>query len=72
MYDFQVNDMTCGHCALSVDKAATVEKAVKSVDPSSKVAIDLGSHAVKIESDKPAASFAKAIEDAGYTGELRG
>jgi copper chaperone len=66
MYDFQVNDMTCGHCV------ATVEKAVKSVDPTSKVAIDLSSHAVKIESNKPAASFAKAIEDAGYTGELRG
>jgi len=66
MYDFQVNDMTCGHCV------ATVEKAVKGVDPSAKVAIDLGTHAVKIESDKPAASFAKAIEDAGYTGELRG
>ncbi len=66
MYNFQVNDMTCGHCV------ATVEKAVKSVDGAAKVDIDLGTHAVKIESGKPATTFAKAITEAGYTGELRG
>jgi copper chaperone len=66
MIELTVNDMTCGHCV------ATVERAVKSVDGGAKVAIDLGTHAVRIESDKPAASFAKAIEDAGYTGALRG
>jgi len=66
MYYFQVNDMTCGHCV------ATVEKAVKSVDGAAKVDIDLGTHAVKIESGKPATTFAKAIAEAGYTGELRG
>lgn len=66
MYDFRVSDMTCGHCA------ATVEKAVKSVDGAAKVAVDLATLAVRIESDKPAERFAKAIEDAGYTGQLRG
>ncbi len=66
MYNFQVNDMTCGHCV------ATVEKAVKSVDGAAKVDIDLGTHAVKIDSGKPATNFAKAIAEAGYTGELRG
>lgn len=65
MHDFKVSDMTCGHCV------ATVEKAVKGADSSAKVSIDLGAHAVKIESQKPAAVFAKAIEEAGYTGELR-
>ncbi|SHF53418.1 Heavy-metal-associated domain-containing protein, partial [Devosia limi DSM 17137] len=45
--------------------------AVKSVDGAAKVDIDLGALAVKIESDKPVERFAKAIEDAGYTGELR-
>jgi copper chaperone len=57
--------MTCAHCV------ATVEKAHKSVDGVAKVNIDLGTLAVKIESDKPAARFAKAIEEAGYTGALR-
>jgi len=66
MYDFKVSDMTCGHCV------ATVEKAVKSVDQTAKVNIDLGTSAVRIDSAKPAATFAKAIQDAGYTGELRG
>lgn len=65
MYNFQVSDMTCAHCV------ATVERAVKSVDGAAKVEIDLNALAVKIESDKPVERFAKAIEDAGYTGELR-
>lgn len=66
MYDFKVSDMTCSHCV------ATVEKAVKGADDSAKVNVDLGRHAVKIESQKPAAIFAKAIQEAGYTGELLG
>ncbi|MDH4984344.1 heavy-metal-associated domain-containing protein [Aminobacter anthyllidis] len=65
MYNFQVSDMTCSHCV------ATVEKAVKSVDAAARVDIDLGSLAVKIESDEPVERFAQAIEDAGYTGQLR-
>ncbi len=64
MYNFQVSDMTCSHCV------ATVEKAVKSVDGAAKVDIDLGTLAAKIESDEPVERFAKAIEDAGYTGHL--
>ncbi len=65
MYNFEVKDMTCGHCV------ATVEKAVKSVDGSAKVNIDLGTHAVRVESDKPATEFAAAIAGAGYTGKLQ-
>lgn len=65
MYNFEVSDMTCSHCV------ATVEKAVKSVDAAAKVDIDLGTLAVRIESDEPAERFASAIEDAGYTGQLR-
>jgi len=65
MYNFQVSDMTCSHCV------ATVEKAVKGVDAAAKVDIDLGTLAVKIESNQPVERFAQAIEDAGYTGELR-
>ncbi|MAN44757.1 MAG: hypothetical protein CMF04_00925 [Hyphomonas sp.] len=65
MYKFQVNDMTCGHCA------ATIDKAVKSVDPAAQVTIDLPSHHVEIRSEKPASTFAAAIADAGYTGKLQ-
>lgn len=65
MPNFQVNDMTCGHCA------STVEKAVKAVDASAQVKIDLNTHLVQIESDKPAGEFAAAIDRAGYTGQLQ-
>jgi len=66
MYSFRVSDMTCGHCV------ATVEKAVKSVDAAASVKIDLANIAVEIESTKPVARFAEAIEEAGYTPLLRG
>lgn len=65
MLNFQVNDMTCSHCV------GTVEKAVKSADPAAKVSIDLATKAVRIDSTQPAASFARAIEAAGYTGTLQ-
>lgn len=61
MYNFQVDDMTCGHCV------ETVEKAVKSVDGAAKVKIDLPTHNVEIESDEPAARFAEGIKEAGYS-----
>lgn len=65
MYTFKVNDMTCGHCA------STVDKAVKTVDPGAQVTIDLTAHLVEIRSEKPASVFVTAITDAGYTGTLQ-
>jgi copper chaperone len=62
---FKINDMTCGHCV------ASVEKAVKGVDASAVVKIDLGTHLVDIQSGKAAEEFAAAIDRAGYTGELQ-
>ena len=64
MIRFTVNDMTCGHCA------ATITKAVKSVDPQAEVHIDLPTHQVEIDSgtvDAPALSA--VIAEAGYTPE---
>jgi copper chaperone len=61
MTSFKVSDMTCGHCA------GTVEKAVKSVDAGASVKVDLGSKRVDIDSAAPAARFAEAIRNAGYT-----
>lgn len=65
IYKFKVNDMTCSHCA------STVDKAVRSVDPGAQVTIDLTAHHVEIRSEKPALVFATAITDAGYSGELQ-
>lgn len=62
MIAFEVNDMTCGHCA------STITKALKAVDADARVEIDLAAHRVQIE---PAAADAdelrEAIQDAGYT-----
>ena len=62
MVTFQVNDMTCGHCV------GTITKAVKAVDASAQVNIDLAKHLVEIESIGAGASqLGAAINAAGYT-----
>ena len=63
MYNLTVNDMTCGHCA------STVEKAIKAVDSGAQVRIDLPTRKVEITSTKPVDGFVTAIGEAGYTGE---
>lgn len=62
MIAFEVNDMTCGHCA------STITKAVKGADKDARVSIDLAKRRVEIE---PASSdrdeLSDAIKEAGYT-----
>lgn len=62
MLAFQVNDMTCGHCA------STITKAVKNIDPTAKVAIDLAAHRVTVEpTEADGKQIRDAIGEAGYT-----
>ena len=62
MTTFQVDDMTCGHCVSSITKA------VKGVDPSASVSIDLATHRVDIGSTQAdPAKLSAAIKEAGYT-----
>lgn len=62
MIAFEVQDMSCGHCASSITQA------VKAVDAGAEVRIDLATHRVEVE---PGAANAQqlgaAIRDAGYT-----
>lgn len=60
MYHLNIPDMTCGHCV------STVEKAVKTVDPSASVAVDLGTKTVSIESQVASEAFIVSIANAGY------
>ena len=60
MIHLNVPDMTCGHCV------GAVEKAVRSVDPEAKIAVDLEAKTASIESTIGAEAFIAAIEDAGY------
>ena len=57
---FQVQGMSCGHCANAVTQA------VKSVDPQAEVKVDLASGKVDVQSQQDHAAIARAIEEEGY------
>lgn len=61
MIEFIVNDMTCGHCA------GVITKAARSVEPAAQVEVDLGARRVRIDGREDAGAFADAIREAGYT-----
>ena len=62
MIAFDVQDMTCGHCARAITQA------VHAVDPAAQVQIDLAAHRVAIASAQAAAAaLGDAIREAGYT-----
>lgn len=62
MMTFEVNDMSCGHCASSITAA------VKAVDHGAKVDIDLASKRVQVDtSTANEAAIGPAIAGAGYT-----
>lgn len=65
MYHLNVEDMTCGHCV------ATVEKAVKAVDENARVAVDLEAKTASIDSEVGSEAFIAAIEDAGYRASFK-
>lgn len=58
--NFQVQGMSCGHCANAVTQA------VKSVDPQAEVKVDLASGQVQVQSRQDHAAIARAIEEEGY------
>ena len=60
MLELRVEGMTCGHCVQSVTKA------VQSIDPAAKVAIDLKAQRVSVQTDAEPAAVTSAIEEAGY------
>lgn len=66
MIEFEVNDMTCGHCVNAITQA------VAAVDASAKVEIDLPTHRVRISGSDQAQRLAEAIREAGYTPVLIG
>ena len=61
MVTFQVNDMTCGHCA------SAISRAVAAVDKGARLDIRIQEKLVRVTSSASAAELAEAIQDAGYT-----
>lgn len=60
MYEFHIQNMTCGHCK------ATVEKAIRSADPSATATIDLTSKKALVQTALDPSVIGRAIEQAGY------
>lgn len=62
MINFEVNDMTCGHCVRAITQA------VQAADPGAQVQVDLATHRVQVQPvAADAAVLRAAIEEAGYT-----
>lgn len=60
MYTLQVNGMSCGGCA------ASVKRAVQSVDNAAEVNVDLPAKTVTVKSTADLGAIRGAITDAGY------
>lgn len=58
---FNVHDMTCGHCV------AAITKAVENAFPDAKVSINLDQHLVVVDNVDDTAVVQKLIEEEGYT-----
>lgn len=65
MIEFEVKDMTCGHC---VD---TIRRVVNETAPTASVDIDLPAHLVRIDGVPNADAIERAIREVGYTPVLK-
>jgi copper chaperone len=63
MLKLKVPEMSCGHCA------STIEKAVTRVDPGARVAVDLESSTVAVETVADENAICDVIRSAGYDNE---
>ena len=61
MFEFQVPDMSCGHCVKAVTRA------VQSVDGQAKVQVDLAKHQVTVETSQERQAIVAALAEAGYS-----
>ena len=61
MLRYQVDDITCGHCVQAITQA------VKAVDASADVKVDLATKSVDVTTQAQAEAIAGAIRQAGYT-----
>lgn len=60
MIEFEVKDMSCGHCV------GVITKTIKTLDPSADVSIDLPTRRLKVETRKPAEALMSVLAEAGY------
>ena len=61
MIEFQIPNMSCGHCVRAITEA------VQAVDPAARVVADVPQHQVQVESTAPRAALVASLTEAGYT-----
>ena len=60
MHEFQLPDMTCGHCA------GMVNQTLQMVDPGCKVQVDISQRLVTVQSAEDRQTLSEALTEAGY------
>jgi copper chaperone len=60
MYEFDIPDMSCGHCV------SAVTKAIKTADPEAVATVDLTTKKATVETKADPSLIGAALEDAGY------
>lgn len=60
MYEFEVKDMSCGHCVQRITKA------VERIDAGAKVKVDLPNRKISVESKATEPAIRRQLEEAGY------
>ncbi|TMV69603.1 heavy-metal-associated domain-containing protein [Thioclava sp. BHET1] len=60
---FSVPDMSCGHCK------ASIQEAIAGVDAGARVAVDLESRKVEVESSATPEALQSALKEVGYPSE---
>jgi copper chaperone len=60
MIQFNIPQMSCGHCVKAVTEA------VKEVDPQARVDVDLGTKQVSVESGAERQKIVDSLAEAGY------
>lgn len=60
MYQFNLPDMSCGHCV------GVVTRAIQALDPDARIDIDLPAHQLRVQSAQPQETLAHALAEAGY------
>ena len=60
MYQFQIPNMSCGHCVRAITEA------VKAADPQAEVKTDLSTHQVQVQSTAAREALVAQLTEAGY------
>lgn len=60
MLEFEVRDMSCGHCV------AVITKAIQALDPGAQVHCELPTHRVQVDTARAREEVARALAEAGY------